>query len=143
MKDYIFIDSNIWIYSLISTSEEKHRKVKAFLEKSFQDYYITISFQVMNEVTFNLKKKGFSEEKIKNIIEAFRENCIIITFSTEILFKASKLREKHSFSFWDSLVVASALSSDATLIYSEDMQDGMIIENRLKILNPIKNPNSC
>jgi len=58
------------------------------------------------------------------------------------LITASQLREKHSFSFWDSIVVASALSSYATTLYSEGMQDGMVIDNRLKIVNPLKKSNS-
>ena len=35
-----------------------------------------------------------------------------------------------------SLIVASALFSDAEILYSEDMQNGLLIENSLKIVNP-------
>lgn len=40
--------------------------------------------------------------------------------------------------FYDSLIVASALESECTILYSEDMQPGLVIENQLKIVNPFK-----
>lgn len=46
------------------------------------------------------------------------------------------IRDKHSFSFWDSLVAASALDSEADYLISEDMQHGFVLENRLTIINP-------
>ncbi len=42
----------------------------------------------------------------------------------------------------DSLIVASAVLGDATILYSEDMQDGLIINNSLQIINPFKDLNS-
>jgi predicted nucleic acid-binding protein len=45
-------------------------------------------------------------------------------------------RAQHSFSFWDSVVVASALDCDANYLVSEDMQDGFKLDNELTIINP-------
>ncbi len=42
------------------------------------------------------------------------------------------------FSFWDSLIIASALHVDAKILYSEDMQDGLIVSGKLAIINPLK-----
>ena len=140
MKDYIFIDSNIWIYSLIPESKEKYQSIRKFLEKSFQDYRIIISFQVINEVTYVLKRKNFSEEKIKNIIRAMEENCIIVDFSMDILLKASEIGMKHKFFFWDSLIVATSILSRCKILYSENMQHKREIE-KVMIINPFANFN--
>ena len=56
--------------------------------------------------------------------------------SQDILLKASKIRANQSFSFWDSVVAASALDCDADYLISEDMQDGFKLENKLTIINP-------
>jgi predicted nucleic acid-binding protein len=53
-----------------------------------------------------------------------------------------KLRDRYLISFWDSLIVASAVLGDATILYSEDMQDGLIINNSLQVINPFKDLNS-
>jgi predicted nucleic acid-binding protein len=45
---------------------------------------------------------------------------------------------KYSLSFWDSLIVASALAANAEILYSEDMQNGLLIENKLRIINPFE-----
>jgi predicted nucleic acid-binding protein len=48
---------------------------------------------------------------------------------------ASSLREKYSFSFWDSIVVGSALFSDCNVLITEDMQNGLVVENKLLLKN--------
>ena len=63
---------------------------------------------------------------------------MVVEFSQAILLKASALRGQHALSFWDSLIVASALATNTTVLYSEDMQDGLLVENRLCIMNPFK-----
>jgi predicted nucleic acid-binding protein len=52
------------------------------------------------------------------------------------MLKASQLRKQYSFSFWDSLIVASALHADTRIIYSEDMQDGLKVLDKVEIVNP-------
>lgn len=54
------------------------------------------------------------------------------------LLKASVLRERLQLSFWDSLIVSSALLGSAEILYTEDMADGLLVENRLRITNPFK-----
>lgn len=67
---------------------------------------------------------------------SFFGRFIVVSPELSAMLKASELREKHSYSFWDSLIVASALQINAAILYSEDMQHGTIIDNRLKIINP-------
>ena len=57
----------------------------------------------------------------------------------ELLIQASRLRERHSFSYWDSLIVSAALTAKADVLYTEDMQHGMLIDGVLKITNPLIN----
>jgi len=47
------------------------------------------------------------------------------------------MREKYNISYWDSLVVASALESGCTKLYSEDMQEGLVVDGILNIINPL------
>ena len=54
-------------------------------------------------------------------------------FTIKLCWKVSR---KYSYSYWDSLIIASALESNCSILYTEDMQDGQIIEDRLRIMNP-------
>jgi predicted nucleic acid-binding protein len=74
------------------------------------------------------------------LIEAFYAKYVVVEVSKAVLLKASALREQYSLSFWDSTIVSSALSAEAAILYSEDMQDELMVENRMRIINPLKKP---
>ena len=128
-----FIDSNIWLYAFIEPPD------KSFIAKSFiKGADITISTQVINEVCVNLVKKAhYPEAKIRNLIESFYNKYSVLEINREILLKASDIRKHHNFSFWDSLILASALLGGCGILYSEDMQADFVMEET-RIVNPFK-----
>jgi len=102
---------------------------------------VFVSIQVINEACVNLIKKAyFSEQQIQQLIESFYAKYVVVELSKPVVLKASALRRQHALSFWDSLIVASALATDATVLYSEDRQNGLVVENRVGIVNPFKEP---
>jgi predicted nucleic acid-binding protein len=54
----------------------------------------------------------------------------------EVIQKALKLNSKYGYSYYDCLILASALLNDCEYLYSEDMQHNQLIEGKLKIVNP-------
>jgi predicted nucleic acid-binding protein len=141
MKDFnvqpdsiYFIDTNIWLYSFIQSQNREKTKIARAVIKECE---IVITTQIINEICVNLiKKANFSEERILNLIESLFRKYTVFELSQDILLLASKIRTQHSFSFWDSVVAASALDCDADYLISEDMQDGFKLENELTIVNP-------
>jgi predicted nucleic acid-binding protein len=85
-----------------------------------------------------LKKSILNEQQIENLIKSFYIKYRVIEINQEILLTASQLRTQYHFSFWDSLIVASGLYGDTSILFSEDMQDGLIVFNKLEIINPFK-----
>ena len=73
---------------------------------------------------------------IKEIVKGFFNIYDIHLIDQKIIEKALEISEKYRYSYWDSLVLASALSSGSSILYSEDMQHNQIIEGKLRILNP-------
>ena len=137
MKEPVFIDSNIWLYSFLRQDEEKRKSAKNLI-KSSKRKTTFVSTQIINEVCFTLKKNNVPESEIKEILTSFYNDYKVIYFSEAIMYNASELREKYSISFWDSLVIAAALTRDCKILYSEDMQDGQVFEKKLTIKNPFK-----
>ena len=76
-----------------------------------------------------------SEVEIRRLLMSFFLNCSYVEMTETALVSASMLRESHSFSYWDSLIAAVALSANTDVLYSEDMQDGFVLDNKLKIIN--------
>jgi len=136
MVEHCFIDSNIWLYAFVE-SQDNNKLVLARATITNNVKAITVSSQIINEVCVNLiKKANFSNEKIRKLIHNFYNKYNVIDLSQEVLIKASIVRDNHCFSFWDSLVVASALIADCEILFSEDMQDNYLIENT-RIINPL------
>jgi len=131
----VFIDTNIWLYGFIKEQNIKKHNIAREIITTHKNIFINV--QVINEITVNLiKKTPIDELSIRKLISSFYKRYKVINFSKNILTKSSLLREKLSLSFWDSLIVASALYAKANILITEDMQNGLIIENHLKIVNP-------
>ena len=76
------------------------------------------------------------ENEIRELILSIYRKYRVYELSHTILVKASKIRENHYFSFWDSIVAASALDCEANYLLSEDMQNDFVLDNCLQIMNP-------
>ncbi len=141
----VFIDSNIWLYCFLADQdpdpEEDARKRSIALSLTSSSDII-ISVQVINEVcAVLLRRMRLTEEEISGLISEFSNRCVVTEMTVLVLVKASQLRRQYNFSFWDSLMVASALLSGANIFYSEDLQDGLMVGDRITVINPFKREN--
>ena len=134
MTDRIFIDSNIWVYFFSEDGNPKTPIVERFFTANVTKSVFITSCQVVNEVGNVLKRFGLSEEKIRIVIEKMTDICLIQDLSKEVCLLASTLRESYSFSFWDSIIVATAKTAGCNLLISEDMHEGLMI-GELRINN--------
>lgn len=133
MINNVFVDSNVWLYALLKGQSEHKQHIAQHI---IQSKNIIISVQIINEVCYQLyRNKTFSEEELKKLITGFYKKYQVIGLEQEILVGAADLRKNHKFSFWDSLIVACALKANCSILYSEDMQHGFMI-NQLEIINP-------
>ena len=131
-----FLDSNIWLYALMRGQDlDKRRKAMA----SIRAGDLAASIQVINEVSSNLvRKAGYDAPRLLRVIDAFYRRAVIVPTTRQTITKAVELRGRYSLSFWDSQLAACALLSGCTVLESEDMQDGLVIEGTLTIRNPFK-----
>jgi predicted nucleic acid-binding protein len=133
----VFLDSNVWLYAFIRGQDPKKTlQAKALIASSAS---ICLSTQVVNEVCVNLlRKQNASEIEIRDFINDFYTLYRVIELQQVQMVYASQLRERYSLSYWDSVIVAAAGASSATVLYSEDMQDGLVLDNQVTIVNPFK-----
>jgi predicted nucleic acid-binding protein len=61
-------------------------------------------------------------------------NVVEVLQSTVI--RAMDISIRNGYSYWDSLILAVALENNCSILYTEDMQDGQMIDDKLRILNP-------
>ncbi len=143
MRDRLFIDTNILVYSFDKKSPTKQKKAKELLKEFFdrEDYFVSI--QVLNEFCSAAVKKlnpPLKVERVKDFISSFPERKILPVYRATVL-SSLVIMGKYKLSYWDSLIIATSLESKCTILYTEDMQNGLRIdrgEDRLKIVNPFE-----
>jgi len=133
-----FVDSNIWIYAVTQSGSippnPRHEAAKVLI-RTIQPY---ISVQVINEVSYNLVKKfKFTESDIQTLVKSFYRTYTVCPIMDEVLLlEASSIRQRYNISFWDSMLVSTAIQSQCSLFYTEDMRHGLIVNDVLTIVNP-------
>jgi predicted nucleic acid-binding protein len=139
-KSKSFIDSNLWIYALLDGGNKKKHDIVLELLENLVQSQIVLSIQVINEVHWVLKRKyKLSELEIKEkTVGGIFPIAKIAGVDKSTYLQSAIIREKYSISFWDSLIVSSAIENSCGELYSEDLQDGVRISNSLSIVNPLK-----
>lgn len=66
------------------------------------------------------------------------DNFPIVNFNLQTQLRGIEIKGKYKLQFYDAMIIATALENNCTVIYSEDMQQGQIIENVLTIINPFQ-----
>jgi len=135
MPDRTFIDTNILIYFI---SNEKKKKLRA-KEIIFSTQEVYISAQVVSEfISVCLSKKLLSIAEITPLINNFMSALRFSSIEESTIKKALQIKQDTNFSYWDCLVIASAIENNCSILYTEDMQDGQIISDSVTIINPFK-----
>ncbi len=135
MTGKILIDTNLWIYLYAKNPEAKYLKVRQIVDENLDS--IVVSTQVLGELYHVLTRKKFCiREEAKRIILETIAVFPILEIDALNVAGALDVNEKYGFSYWDSLLIATALLNDCQILYSEDMQHNQLIEDKVIIINP-------
>lgn len=133
MSDKIFFDTNILVYCYTET-ELTQKTIAVNLAQSPDAW---VSTQVLQELANTLRKKfGKNWDEIAATVEEVCANFKILTNQPDIIHDAFRVAAKYGYSLYDSLILSSSLAIGCSIVYSEDMQNGQIIDEKLKIVNP-------
>ena len=141
MKDKIFIDTNVFVYAYLENPKkgedyEKHFKAKELLRSFTTDNIVFISTQVCNEYYSALLKNKIENSDIQSSLYSLVQMVNVASISKDTVLQSFEIKNRYSFSYWDSLILSSALENECSIVYSEDMQDGQLINGVLRIVNP-------
>ena len=136
MNDRVFLDTNIIIYLYSDDEDEKRDAAYKILNGN----KCVTSTQTLNESS-NIWYKKYNLNKIiitkyLNEIESVCDDIMLIQRKT--INRALIIKDRYGYSYYDCLMLASALEGNCDIIFTEDMNDGQFIEQKLKIINPFK-----
>jgi predicted nucleic acid-binding protein len=127
-----FIDTCVCVY-LYSDDEPDKRNIS---EYAVNNYDCVISTQVLNEFSaVCIRKKKAAPDEIKLALSEMIEQFTVLELEKGDMARAIDIHKKYQYSYYDSLMVISALKSGCKYLISEDLSDGQIIENKLTIKN--------
>ncbi len=128
------LDTNILIYSIDSQAGNRHQNAMKLMQKMMlSDCVLTL--QSLSEFFSASTRKGKmpKQEAIAQVGDWMTLFPVVNAVPTT-LNMAMNAVQKHQFSFWDAMILETAVQAGVTLLYSEDMQHkqtwkGMVIEN--------------
>ena len=137
MSGNFFLDTNIFVYSF-SYDAAKARRATRLIHEAVGTRKGMVSYQVVQEF-FNVALRRFAKPmsvaEAEQYLAAVFRPLLIVHSSQSIYGAALRLYGKYRLSWYDSLIVAAALEGQCQILYSEDLQHGLEID-QLRIENP-------
>ena len=136
MSDRVFLDTNLWVYFFVKNPPEKEEKIRELVES--QALSIIVSIQVLGELcNVLIRKTTFSQSETQAAVLDLVNTFSVLAIDTSTVLNALEIHARYGYSYWDSLIIATALQSNCSILYSEDMQHDQLIEDKLRIINPL------
>lgn len=130
----IAIDTNILLYALDDFySEKQNISVQIIADKP------SFCSQSLSEfANVCLRRWKFPKTKVAEIIKTYLQQCKYVPVTEIMLIEATRIMTKYDLQLFDAIIIAAAREEGCSILYSEDMHNGLVIEKSLKIVNPFK-----
>ena len=135
----VFIDTNVIVYAYDISAGEKHSKAVEIIKGLWDTGSGITSTQVLQEFFVNVTRKitkPLDAVTAKEIVKDFLKWKTVIV-DGEIIMDAIDIHSAYKYSFWDSVIIASAVGGGAGTLFSEDLSDKQTIKG-IVIRNPFK-----
>ena|SRR5262245_33293509 len=134
-----FVDTNVLVYLFDNDSPQKKAIAQRILQTEGSAGDIVLSTQVLQEFYVTVTRKLATPLSSENALTATSKFASLPTtvIDAPMILSAIRRSEKETLSFWDSLIVETAVKGGAQRILSEDLQHGRIVDG-VRIENPFK-----
>ena len=132
-----FVDSNILVYAYDSSAGEKNQIARQLLLSLWEKKNGCLSIQTLQEFYVCITQKvpnPISQIEAAEIIKDFSVWKVHSPNAIDLL-DAVDLQKKYKLSFWDAMIIKSAISTHCEIVWSEDLNKGQLIQG-IKICNP-------
>ena len=129
-----FFDTNVLIYA-VAKNDRRAAEAEALLASGGK-----LSVQSLNEFASVARRKlDMSWKEVKELLETFSILCPDpVPVSHDTHQAAVAIAEKYKYGIYDALIISAALEAGCDTLYSEDLQDGQVVNRQLTIRNPFR-----
>lgn len=126
-----FLDSNVVLYVASSDAAKAARARMLMAERPF------ISVQTLNEiVNVTRRKMRWDWQQVIEFLDTIGGLTRVVPVDLSVHEQGLALAQRYSLSTYDAMIAGAALVAGCTTLWSEDMQHGLLLANRLRVLNP-------
>lgn len=126
-----FADSNALLYAAYPETWKGAKAEELLADRP------TISVQVLNEIANVLTRKWkWAWHDASDFLGLVRNHTKVVAVDERVHDLGIQIAIRHRLAIYDSMIVAAALLAECNMLYSEDMHPGLVIENRLRVVNP-------
>jgi predicted nucleic acid-binding protein len=123
-----FFDTNVLLY-VASGDPAKSDRAEELIGTGGM-----VSVQVLNEIANVARRKmGMSWTETRAFLSMIRGLLPVQPLTIDIHETGLALAERYGLSTYDAMIAASALHADCDTLWSEDMQDGIVLDGRLRM----------
>ncbi len=137
MTGPVFVDTNVFVYRHDASDPTKQARAEQWIRLLALGRTGRLSFQVVQELYATLtrgRSLNFDPVEARQIVEALSV-WEPIHIDLAILRRAWFIEERFCLSWWDALIVAAAQAIECSILLTEDLQDGQLLDG-LRIVNP-------
>ena len=130
-----FVDTNVLVYLFDSDAPDKQARARALMRE--ERNRLVVSVQVLGEFYVTVTRKLAAPLPVEAAARAVDALCELRVQALHPALVRSAVRRSHSsrLSYWDALIVETALDAGADVLFTEDLQDGQVFDS-LRIVNP-------
>jgi predicted nucleic acid-binding protein len=140
MSDKVFIDTNVLLYAYDRDAGAKHEIARKLIRRCWETASGVISIQVLSEFFARATRAGHSFvslDEAESIVQNLSNAWVVVIPDVSVVLEAIRGRKDHQLSYWDALIWATAKQARIGTVYTEDFQDGQVVEG-VKFVNPFK-----
>ncbi len=128
-------DANIVIYAYDEDAPMKNDAAATFIEKAAISGEFFLALQTLTESANVMRRKRIATRLISQRIQRLQSLFPVVPAQGEDLDDALWAVEQHSLAFWDAMLWATFRRAGATVLFTEDFQDGRTLKG-LRFVNP-------
>ena len=134
-----FTDTNVLIYAHDSSAGAKHERAHALVAGLWDSNNGCLSMQVLQEFYVNITRKVAKPLDIPAVLQIISDlsHWRVHVPGVADLLEAIRIQQRNQISFWDAMIVASAVQLGCGVIWSEDLNAGQVYEG-VRVVNPFR-----
>ena len=140
VREKFFLDTNIFVYTFESKSPSKRVLAQDLVSGALDTRRGVISYQVVQEF-LNVATRKFTKPMKVAEAELYLARILMplceVFPDSSLYSQALSISSETGFSFYDSLIVASAIASECEILWTEDLQDGQRVRG-VEVRNPFR-----